>query len=72
MTDANLLAAMVDVTFLVLRAESTPYELVKRATDAIGRHRIGGVILNRARDGHTDLHDYSDYYGSTSPAARQA
>ncbi|HTV00737.1 MAG TPA: polysaccharide biosynthesis tyrosine autokinase [Luteitalea sp.] len=72
MTDANLLAAMVDVTFLVLRAESTPYELVKRATDAIGRHRIGGVILNRARDGHTDLHDYAGYYESTYPATRQA
>ena len=71
LTDANLLASMVDVAFIVVRAESTPYDLVKRAADAIGRHRIAGVILNRAASGHGEAHAYAGYYGSyTSP--RQA
>ena len=66
LTDANLLAAMVDTAFIVVRAQSTPFDLVKRATDAIGRHRIGGVILNRASDGHGEAHSYADYYRAYS------
>lgn len=71
LTDANLLAAMVDVALLVVRAASTPYDLVKRATDAIGRHRIAGIVLNRteARDLHQS--DYYDEYNAGSRARRQ-
>jgi hypothetical protein len=54
----------------VVRAESTPYDQVKRAADAIGRHRIAGVILNRATTGHSESHSYAHYYGAYSP--RQA
>ncbi len=71
LTDANLLAAMVDVAFLVVRAESTSFDLVKRAADAIGRHRIAGVILNRATDGHREARSYAEYYGAYS-SPRQA
>jgi capsular exopolysaccharide synthesis family protein len=46
LTDAHLLAAMVDGALLVVRAERTPYEAVKRATDIIGRERVLGVVLN--------------------------
>lgn len=64
LTDANLLAAMVDVALLVVRATSTPYDLVKRAADAIGRHRIAGVVLNRAQPQHGhNYHYYAGYYG---------
>lgn len=64
LTDANLLASMVDVALLIVRATSTPCDLVKRAADAIGRHRIAGVVLNRAepRHGH-NYHYYAGYYG---------
>jgi protein-tyrosine kinase len=48
MTDANLLAAMVDGALMVVKAESTPYTLVQRAADAIGRDRLLGAVLNRA------------------------
>ena len=48
LTDANLLASMVDGAVLVVKAGSTPYDLVKRAVDAIGRERLLGVVLNRA------------------------
>lgn len=46
--DANLLVSMSDGALLVIKAESTPYELVKRAADALGSDRTLGVVLNRA------------------------
>ena len=61
MTDASLLASMVDVALLVVRAVSTPYDLVKRAADTIGRHRIAGVVLNRAEPQQN--HSYQYYAG---------
>ena len=58
--DANLLGAMVDGALIVIKAGSTPYELVQRAVEAIGRARILGVVLNRAE---TVPHGYGyDYY----------
>ena len=71
LTDANLLAAMVDVTFLVVRAGATSYDLVKRAVDSVGRHRIAGIVLNRAAAQTHDTHSYADYYGGYAPP-RQA
>ena len=59
--DAHLMASMVDGAVLVVRAGSTPHELVRRATDAIGRSRILGVVLNRAEP--TGQHDHYQYYG---------
>jgi protein-tyrosine kinase len=44
--DANLLASLADGALLVVRAGATPYNLVKRAIDALGRERLLGVILN--------------------------
>lgn len=73
LTDASLLAQMVDLALLVVRAESTPYELVQRATEAIGRHRIGGVILNRVSK--TTLGDtgrYAEYYGAYTTPRRES
>jgi capsular exopolysaccharide synthesis family protein len=46
--DAHLLASMVEGAVLVVRAGSTPHELIRRSADAIGRPRILGVVLNRA------------------------
>jgi capsular exopolysaccharide synthesis family protein len=45
--DANLLAAMVDAAILVIGAGKTPYKLITRAIDALGRNKILGVVLNR-------------------------
>ena len=63
--DANLLGAMVDGAVMVVKAGSTPYDLVQRAIEAIGRDRILGIVLNRAE---TAAHaypysSYSSYYG---------
>jgi len=63
LTDANLLASMVDGAVLVVKAGSTPYDLVKRAVDTIGPSKLLGVVLNQA---HGTLgkysYQYSDYY----------
>jgi len=65
LSDANLLAAMVDAAVLVVGAASTPYPAVERAITALGRERIAGVVLNRA-DSKTlsaDYGNYGYYYG---------
>jgi capsular exopolysaccharide synthesis family protein len=65
LSDANLLVAMVDAALFVVRAGKSPYRLVQRALDAVGRTRILGVVLN-AIDEHVDDAEYYyyGYYGS--------
>lgn len=72
--DAHLLSSLVDGVVLVIRANATPHELVKRAVDVIGRKRIAGVVLNRAdarvQPGYNDYsHGYypAEGEGSTRP-----
>jgi capsular exopolysaccharide synthesis family protein len=48
MPDANLLSSMADAAVLVVKAESTQFNLVQRAVEAVGRQRIIGTVLNRA------------------------
>jgi capsular exopolysaccharide synthesis family protein len=67
LSDAHLLASMVDGTILVIRANETPFDLVKRATEAIGRSRILGVVLNGAELLHPS--QYYNYYGYKSRTA---
>jgi capsular exopolysaccharide synthesis family protein len=59
--DAHLMASMVDGAVLVVRAGSTPFELVRRAADALGRSRIVGAVLNRAEP--ISQTDHYQYYG---------
>jgi protein-tyrosine kinase len=61
LSDANLLVAMVDAALFVVRAGKSPYRLIQRALDAIGRNAIMGVVLN-AVDEKVDVAGYS-YYG---------
>jgi len=59
--DAHLLSTLVDGAVLVVRAASTPHEMVKRSAETIGRSRIVGVVLNQA-PGNANL-GYSGIYG---------
>jgi len=65
LSDANLLVAMVDVALFVVRAGKSPYRLIQRALDAVGRNRILGVVLN-AVDENVDAasYNYYGYYGA--------
>ncbi len=62
LSDANLLAGMIDKALIVINACSTPYPLVQRAAAALGADRILGVILNRDQRGVLG-HEYGHYYG---------
>jgi receptor protein-tyrosine kinase len=71
LSDANLLAAMVDQSLLVVRAATTPYPLVKRAIDALGPDRILGVVLNRAKRSNIVVGYKYNYYGYYAPTAKR-
>jgi capsular exopolysaccharide synthesis family protein len=62
--DAHLLSSLVDGAVLVVKAASTPHEMVKRTVEIIGRERILGVVLNQVKGemqpGYGDY--YSHYY----------
>jgi protein-tyrosine kinase len=66
LTDANLLGAMVDGSIIVVKAGVTPWYMVQRAIDAIGRDRTMGIVLNNAQQesgaGYYDYH----YYGAAA------
>ena len=63
LTDASLLSSTVDGTILVVRADATPYDLVKRAVDALGGERVVGIVLNRAAlRAHRYSYGYGDYH----------
>jgi capsular exopolysaccharide synthesis family protein len=74
--DAHLLAPIADGVVLVVRANSTPHEMVARSIEAVGRQRILGVVFNGAEDvSHSDYHDYYGYHapvpGPLSTPARR-
>lgn len=60
LSDGRLLADMVDVALLVIRAGTSPFKFISRAVEALGRDRIAGVVLNGLNP--TD-HQASGYYG---------
>jgi len=65
LSDAKLLAGMVDAAILVIAAGSTPFELIKRATETLGRRHILGVVLNRVSDRtESGGYNYYGYYGA--------
>ena len=67
--DAHLLASIADTALLVVKAESTPHAMVKRAVDAIGSSRIVGVVLNNApAERHGSYDGYGDYYAAATDA----
>jgi protein-tyrosine kinase len=67
LSDANLLASMVDGVVLVVKAAATPYALVQRAVDALGRERLLGVVLNRATESAHGSHYHYNHYFTTHP-----
>jgi capsular exopolysaccharide synthesis family protein len=46
--DCSLLAPAVDAAVVVVGAFETPYPLVQRAIEAIGRDKVIGAVMNRA------------------------
>ena len=73
LSDANLLVAMVDVAIFVVRAGKSPYRLIQRALDAVGRNRILGVVLNAVGE-NVDVagYNYYGYYGTPRPTEKRS
>ena len=66
LTDAKLLAGMVDTVLFVIQAASTPYDVARSAIDAVGKERVLGVVLNRVETarplGRDKYYHYDHYY----------
>ena len=62
-SDAQLLAGLVDGVLLVVGAGSTDHAAVTRTVQALGRERILGVVLNRVQQQELSTGGYyNDYY----------
>ena len=72
LTDAKLVAAMVDGALLVIRAGSTPFAAIQRAAESIGRERLLGVVLNRVNESVASPGEYYyRYYGYSGTDHRE-
>jgi protein-tyrosine kinase len=60
-SDASILAEMVDASLLVVRAGQTDCGLTQKAIESIGRERILGVVLNGAEIPSTERLYYEAY-----------
>lgn len=67
LTDASLLAAIVDTVILVVQSGRTPFHEIDRVVQAIGRESILGVVLNKVEPNGT--FPYDDYYYSYASRA---
>ena len=70
LSDATLLADMVDVSILVIAAGMAPFEAVNKAVAALGRDKIIGVVLNRVEQRPSSNGDYYHRYYSNDAARR--
>lgn len=61
LSDAHLLASLVDTVVLVVKSASTPLRATRLAVEAVGRERIMGVVLNCADE--TQPMTAYEYYG---------
>jgi protein-tyrosine kinase len=69
LTDAHLLASLVDAVVLVVQAGQTPLPAINTAIQAVGRDRILGVVLNRADSPFVyDAYRYYEAQASNVPA----
>jgi capsular exopolysaccharide synthesis family protein len=64
--DTSLLAAMIEVAVLVIRAGRTSCDLVDRAIAALGRDHVLGVVLNCVDEENLSEYASSPYLGSST------
>jgi Mrp family chromosome partitioning ATPase len=58
LTDAHLVARATDGVLFVIAAGMTPYTLVQRSLNEIGRDRIVGTVLNRIEEHALPVREY--------------
>jgi len=62
--DAKVLASMADGTLFVALAGKTAYDIIQRATEAVGADRVLGVVLNGMAEDELPTGEYAYYYGN--------
>jgi len=62
LSDASLLAGLVDGVILVVGAGATGYQLVLKAISDLGRDRIIGAVLNRVEEENVGPSQYYRHY----------
>ena len=63
---------MVDGALFVVRAGKSPFRLIQRALDAVGRNRIIGVVLNAIKESDDVVgYGYYGYYGTYGPQRKR-
>lgn len=67
LTDASLLAAIVDTVILVVQSGRTPFHEIDKVVQAIGRESILGIVLNKVEPNGS--YPYEDYYYSYASKA---
>ena len=67
LSDANLLAAIVDTIILVVQSGRTPYHEINKVVQTLGRDSILGVVLNKVEPNGN--YPYDEYYYSYAPKA---
>lgn len=65
LSDANILAAIVDTVLLVVQAGRTPFAEINKAVQTLGRESIFGIVLNKVRA--KQHYPYDEYYYSYAP-----
>jgi Mrp family chromosome partitioning ATPase len=71
-SDASLLASLVDGVLLVIGAGSTPYAAAKRAVSEFGADRIIGLVLNRVVPHSASKKYYGEYYSGDRYGGKDA
>jgi capsular exopolysaccharide synthesis family protein len=67
LTDAHLLASLVDAVLIVIQSGKTPLAPINKAIEAVGRERVLGIVLNRADN--AAVYRAYDYYGAYGQSA---
>lgn len=65
LSDAQLLAGLTDAVVFVIAAGTTPFDIVERAVDDLGRDSIIGTVLNRVDERAIPVAGYYDRYVQT-------
>jgi capsular exopolysaccharide synthesis family protein len=63
-SDARIMADLVDGVIVVIGAGSTPHQAIERAVEELGRDRIVGTVLNRVDHDEGQPSHYLDHYYS--------
>jgi capsular exopolysaccharide synthesis family protein len=69
--DASLLGSLVQGVILVVGAGLTPYRMIGRAVETLGRNKILGVVLNRVEANRVPQGSYDHYYGTKSGTSKR-